>query len=110
VWDLDSQLELPDEALHYLRDSFPMPEVVPVELQPRFRLVSRADFHARFASDRSHMLDEQGAWRAAPPSEPALRTEAETMNLGRWVDTESAFVGEVFDLPSLVQRLGGRIS
>ena len=105
VWDLDTQLPFPTEADRYLSESFPLHDEMKVELQPRFRLVPKDGLLARFASDRSHMRTADGAWRAEPPTLPAIGTAKETMNLWSWVDTEAAFVGEVFDLSGLRNRL-----
>ena len=110
VWDLDSQRSFPCSASSYLAASFPMNDRLRPEARPRFRLVPRAPFVAHFASDRSHMRAPDGTCRMPPPALPAIRTEGETMNLWSWVDTEAPFVGEVFDLPGLLARLGGGFS
>ncbi|HEU4407983.1 MAG TPA: protein N-terminal glutamine amidohydrolase [Polyangiaceae bacterium] len=101
VWDLDSRLPRPVDALEYLRETFRHERAVPAPLRPRFRVVPRAIFLDTFASDRSHMRLGDGGWLAPPPPRPPIRTAAEAMNLPRFVDTRRPFVGRLFDLAGL---------
>jgi len=81
VFDLDTLLPYPCDALRYVKEAL-RPED---SLRPRFRqmlrVVSAQEFVTHFASDRSHMLNEQGAWLAPPPSYSCIQTKDCPMNL-----------------------------
>ena len=64
------------------------------------------EFVRTFASDRSHMRTPSGHWTATPPAGPPIRAGGEAMNLTRFVDVETPYLGEVLDLPGLLARLG----
>lgn len=100
VYDLDTRLDFPTPLERWLDATFPM-EVPPV-YRPRFRIVDGDRFLARFESDRSHMKSEDG-WAAPPPPWPPI---SKGSNLMRFVDTETPFEGEVFDLEALRHRGG----
>lgn len=103
VWDLDSTLGLDIPLAAWLSASFEAGRV-PDPLRPRFRLVPADAFRRRFSSDRRHMRGPGGAF-AQPP--PPWETIGEGHNLDRFVDMrDSAFLGELFDLPALRRRLG----
>jgi len=97
VWDLDSTLGLPAPLDRWVEGSF-YPLVA--GLEPRFRVVDAPTYLARFASDRSHMLGPDGApLRPLPPWPPI----GAGMTLPRFIDLETPFVGQVLDLPALLQ-------
>lgn len=103
VIDADSTLPSPCPADIYLQASFP---ALPSELArhlPRFRLVPAGEYRETLASDRSHMRTPDGSWRGAPPPWTCI---GEGMNLMRFVDMQSDFVGHVVDLASLRAELG----
>lgn len=93
--DLDSRsgplLALDD----WLDASFPVPELIPDELAPTFRIVPAAEFLETFHTDRSHMLDENGTYRADPPSWEPLHQDS---NLWHFVAPQSDAPGIVMDL------------
>ncbi len=105
VWDLDTTLELPAPAAHYLRRTFR--EGVPAELAPRFRVIDADVFTAAFASDRSHMRLAGGRYRKPPPPWPPLGAPGAEPNLMRFIDVEAPFLGEVLDLRGLHARVAG---
>jgi hypothetical protein len=67
-------------------------------------VVPASEYLARFSSDRSHMRDEDGTWKAEPPTLPVI---GQGMNLWRWVDMVEDWVGEVLDLPGMAKRMRG---
>jgi protein N-terminal glutamine amidohydrolase len=85
VWDPDTTLGFPVDVDVWLRQSFDPAD------PPRFRVVDAATYRSIFASDRSHMA---GSGKPVPPWPPI----GEGMNLMRFVDLETPFVGEVVDL------------
>lgn len=88
VWDPDTTLGFPIALDAWIRDSFNPAD------PPRFRVIDARTYRERFASDRSHMA---GSGKAPPPWPPI----GEGMNLMRFVDLETPFLGEVVDLESL---------
>jgi hypothetical protein len=105
IWDLDSDLPFPCPALEYLAETFPYAGALPPELEPCFRRVEGPAFRAAFASDRSHMRGEDGAWLAPPPPWPAIRTPGATMNLMEFVEMGEGGPGQIFTLGQLRARL-----
>lgn len=71
LWDLDGRLDYPVTVELWLRTTFPFPELVPAQFQPRFAPIPAASFVRDFGSDRSHMRDAHGAWLHPPPPWPA---------------------------------------
>ena len=104
VYDLDTRLEFPERLERYLLATFPIDELIDPRLRPRFRVIDGETFRKTFASDRSHMLI-RGKYRAPPPEWPCIRSEAEAMNLDRFIDMEQPGEGEVVeDVRALVRR------
>lgn len=56
----------------WLRASFPPGVAVPATYRPRFRRCPAAGFLKAFGSDRRHMRDEAGSFRAPPPPWPPI--------------------------------------
>lgn len=110
IWDLDTRLGAPIDALEWVRLTFQDPTWVRAPFHPRFRVVPSATFLTEFATDRSHMRTPSGRWRRPPPSwDPP---GAPGMNLERWIDVsapgEEPGPGLVLDRAELVARLSGR--
>lgn len=107
VWDLDTLLPFPCDLDDWLRASFAPPGAIPDRYAPRFRVLDAQRYLDTFASDRSHMRRDDGAWTVAPPPWPCIQTAAASMNLMRFVDTQDpTFVGHIDDLPGLRRRFG----
>ncbi|MEX1368336.1 MAG: hypothetical protein AB1Z98_34715 [Nannocystaceae bacterium] len=107
IWDLDTTLGVPVPLGPYLRASFAYPDGFPPPFDARFRVVPAERYRQTLCTDRSHMLDEHGQHRAAPPPWPAIGTGT---NLMRFVDTTAEFEGEVVpltELPAALDRLLG---
>jgi len=74
-------------AERWLRASFPPGIVVPVVYRPRFRRCPADAFLSCFASDRSHMRDESGRFRAPPPPwPPIVATDGARNTLPQFLD------------------------
>ena len=92
LWDLDTRLGAPVEVRRWLAETF---RPCRPELAPRFRVIEADVYLRELASDRSHMKDEHGSWRADPPPWPVIGSGH---TLPRFIDMDDAFVGEVIDL------------
>ena len=92
VWDLDSTLGFPVPVVRYIRSSFvytdPSAQVnVPDVFKATLRLMTRERFVRLFSSDRSHMRNADGTWKADPPSwEPIFSPEKGNVLFSRFVD------------------------
>ena len=105
VWDLDSSegRRLPMER--WLEVSFEATKVLPEQLWPQFRVVDAERYLQVLASDRSHMRDSAGALiRRAPPWPPI--GERAHSNIDQFIEMESEFEGDVFDLEAFRRRFG----
>jgi hypothetical protein len=92
VWDPDTTLGFPVDVDVWLRESFGEAHA------PRFRIVDAPAYLKEFASDRSHM---RGSGKPPPPWPPI----GKGMNLLRFVDLETPFMGEVVDPDRLLAAL-----
>ena len=101
IWDLETTLDLPLSLDLWVMKSFP---VGIAARAPRFRVIDAPAYLSTFASDRSHMLGPTGLPLKPFPSWPRI---GEGMNLMRFVDLETPFLGEVLDLDALRRAAGG---
>lgn len=108
AWDLDSATPQLLPARAWLEASFHSVGLLPPQFEPRFRLVSCADYRRHLRSDRRHMRGPDGAPKAPPPDWPEIRGEPvpgfpdEGSNLERFLDTEDPeFLGELVSLAEL---------
>ena len=97
TWDLDSRLSVPVGFERWWAQTFPLMEALRRELQPRFRLLPAEEFLETFSSDRSHMLDDDGAWRHPPPPWERIYDAEEGMNLREFTEMSDERRGSLFD-------------
>jgi len=97
VWDLDTMLELPTSFSSYVEETFQIKRYELAEYSPQFRVIDRADFLSNFASDRSHMRNADGSWKATPPLWPAIKGASQS-NLMQLIDMGQANLGDVLNL------------
>jgi len=70
-----------------------------------FRVVPAPAFLQTFASDRRHMLKEDGSWLKPPPSYPCITAPHTTHNLEEFISMDSsAGLGEVLSLTEFVKK------
>ncbi|QDG49466.1 hypothetical protein FIV42_01540 [Persicimonas caeni] len=108
VWDLDTLVGAPVPFAVWWQATFPFGATVPEPFQPQFRVVPAGVFLQTFSSDRSHMRDAQGHWQAPPPEWAPIFRPDEGMNLDRFIDMDSDFVGEVLDAAAMRRRFGSQ--
>ncbi|EFN57465.1 hypothetical protein CHLNCDRAFT_13094, partial [Chlorella variabilis] len=70
VFDLDTTLPFPCSLADYRRHALLGAANLPQHYRRFYRVVPGALFVRHFASDRSHMRDEAGAWLHTPPPYP----------------------------------------
>ncbi|XP_052801092.1 protein N-terminal glutamine amidohydrolase-like [Mya arenaria] len=104
VYDLDSRLSFPVRFEEYaFRTIHPCSTLKP-QFRRRFRVVAASTFLATFASDRSHMLDDEGRYLKPPPDYPPIRTEASENNIQEFISMDPAVgVGNVMDFEHFYQ-------
>lgn len=82
VYDPDSLLDLPVPEDHYVRAAFPGEVVDPGGyLAARFACVPAKQYLEHFSSDRGHMRNPDGTYKAEPPPWPPVYREEEGNNL-----------------------------
>lgn len=106
VWDRDSRLPCPAPARDWYAATFPVP--VKPEFKPWFRVVGARELSAHFASDRRHMLEEEGGWRAPPPPWPPIVSPTGAVHtLDAFVDVVGPGPGQVFDEAGFMSWMAG---
>jgi hypothetical protein len=98
VWDPDTTLGFPVDIDPWVGGSF---YPLHPDFAPRFRVIDGPTYLSSFASDRSHMLGPDGVPLKPLPPWPRIGVG---MNLPRFVDMETPFVGELVDLESFRRK------
>lgn len=104
VWDFDSRLSTPVDFETWWNRTFPGLAVLSEEFLPKFRVVPAAEFLEVFSSDRSHMQKSDGSFIHAPPEWEPIFDASRGMNLGRFVDMEDEFCGELLEAEQFRER------
>ncbi|MCJ8329600.1 MAG: hypothetical protein HRT89_21025 [Lentisphaeria bacterium] len=84
VYDFDSRLGFPIALSDYLQQSFQ--KDIAAEHQAKFKVIPATDFLAKFASDRRHMVDDDGLFIADPPDWDCITTNESSFNLDAFID------------------------
>lgn len=108
VFDLDTALPFPCPLADYYSHAIQSEECFRPRYRRYFRVISGGSFLAHFASDRSHMLNDEGHWNAPPPSYPPIQTETCSNNLDSYISMSSSsdHFGRVFDLGGFYEQFG----
>eukprot|EP00249_Psilotum_nudum_P009364 c21883_g1_i2 orf=687-1322(+) len=80
VWDLDTLLPFPVTFREYVEQSFHPSLSLARDLQRLFRVVAASVFIRCFASDRRHMQNADGTWKAPPPRYDCIIAEDGTVH------------------------------
>ncbi|SAL99971.1 hypothetical protein [Absidia glauca] len=85
VYDLDTTLPFPCSLTDYIIESFQPHRILTAEYQRCFRLIPAGLFLQHFASDRSHMISQDGSYYSPPPPYPPITSSnGNTMTLPRY--------------------------
>lgn len=105
VYDLDTELPFPCRFEKYMTESIRNDNILHEVYKRCFRVIPASDFLTTFASDRSHMLKEDGTWMAVPPSYPCISTAENKNNLHEFICMrKNAGVGTVYTTAELLHR------
>ncbi|CAG0916503.1 unnamed protein product [Notodromas monacha] len=105
VYDLDSELPFPTFFHKYVTETFRTDEVLKPEYHRYFRVVPAEQFLRIFASDRSHMLKEDGSWLKPPPNYPPIVSQVSQNNLENFISMNpNVDLGHVYTLKQLVAQ------
>jgi hypothetical protein len=94
VFDLDTTLGLPVLFQTYVNATFRMSDRGLDEYAPKFRVIDAKEFVSLFSSDRSHMRNSDGTWKATPPTWPLIEGTGEP-NLMQLADMSNPLTGKV---------------
>lgn len=104
VYDLDTIMAFPCPLLNYLQQVIQSDCKMKKEYHRKFRIIDASTFLATFASDRSHMRQQNGEYVQPPPDHPPIRTDDEIMNLDDFIDMSPVIgEGKVKDLKGLMK-------
>ncbi|XP_062570009.1 protein N-terminal glutamine amidohydrolase-like [Saccostrea cucullata] len=108
VYDLDTTLTFPCDFRRYYEESIKDDRLFKPEFQRLFRVIPAAEFLQTFASDRSHMLTQDGQWMSPPPVYPPIKTEECSNNIQEFISMEKEFNhGVVLSLQELLEKFMG---
>ncbi|XP_045171566.1 protein N-terminal glutamine amidohydrolase-like isoform X2 [Mercenaria mercenaria] len=98
VYDLDTRLDFPCPFQQYVRQGIQSCASLKPEFQRLFRVIPAEEFLSTFASDRSHMLDDDGKWLKPPPAYPCIKTLDSANNIKEFMSMDPKVgVGKVMD-------------
>ncbi|CAO3589680.1 unnamed protein product [Absidia cylindrospora] len=85
VYDFDTTLSFPCPLAEYIDKSFQPNIPLKTQFIRRYRMIPGELYIQKFASDRSHMISENGDYHAPPPTYPAIvASDGNTMSLPRY--------------------------
>lgn len=102
VFDFDSLCNFPSKPAYYLKSSFAdCRPYLSEEFSPYFRVLPAVEYCQQFASDRTHMLDDQGGYLHEPPQ---WDTIGSANNFPSYIDFENKETGNIFSLEEMLER------
>ncbi|KAI9321238.1 protein N-terminal glutamine amidohydrolase [Dichotomocladium elegans] len=109
IYDQDTVLPFPCPLKAYILEAFrPFVPLLP-SFRRLYRLVPAQAYLDHFASDRSHMLDDDGNFMMPPPPYDPIRTKDCIMNLHDYIEMSKdagkpEYYGEVLSEEAFLQR------
>lgn len=108
IYDLDTMLSFPCPVQEYLSEALKCSWVIKPEYRQMLRVVTADRFLEVFASNRSHMMQEDGTWLSPPPKHPLIQTSSSSNNLNKFIgmtdELRSEEYGSVFTLKEFLKR------
>lgn len=100
IYDFDSTLSIPLNAVEYLKKTFDEKDHLRAEHLPLFKSITAIDYVDSFFSDRSHMMDEQGNWLSSPPDWQIIGKN-KNLPLAKLQDFSSTSEQKIYNLQEL---------
>ncbi|VDK64630.1 unnamed protein product [Onchocerca ochengi] len=95
IYDFDTTLTFPCDAQIYWIETF-RPELnLDANYRRYFRIISSSDYLQHFSSDRSHMLETYGNYKAPLPSWPAIYDPDIGNNLHSFISMDSDLLKDI---------------
>ncbi|XP_040580352.1 protein N-terminal glutamine amidohydrolase [Lepeophtheirus salmonis] len=89
IYDFDSSIGFKVNFDKYVEMTFhPEWELDPI-FQQKFRVIPAEVYLKTFASDRSHMINENGVWRRPPPPQSLISTPESKNNIQQFISMDS---------------------
>nr|XP_039255419.1 protein N-terminal glutamine amidohydrolase-like [Styela clava] len=85
IYDLDTMLGFPCSLEEYATEAFNFNMKLKPQFERLLRVVPATEFLKTFASDRTHMLTEDGEWTSPPPDYPPISSSSSTNNLQSFI-------------------------
>ncbi|XP_029023299.1 protein N-terminal glutamine amidohydrolase [Betta splendens] len=105
IYDLDSLLSFPCSLKLYGAEALRSDHNIRPKYHRKLRVVPANTFLSNFASDRSHMKNQDGSWRMPPPPYAPIHTTESHMNLNDFISMDPAVgMGTVFSLTQFLQK------
>eukprot|EP01026_Neomeris_dumetosa_P005654 TRINITY_DN11650_c0_g1_i1.p1 TRINITY_DN11650_c0_g1~~TRINITY_DN11650_c0_g1_i1.p1 ORF type:complete len:149 (-),score=4.42 TRINITY_DN11650_c0_g1_i1:105-551(-) len=110
IWDLDSMMNFPCSFQEYCKDALQTQMQLNQNYERKYRVIEGEIYLRFFASDRSHMLRQDGSWLAPPPQyDPIISEDGQKMNLMQFIDmniSEKFRFGQVLDQEEFMRFFG----
>ncbi|WP_372371428.1 hypothetical protein [Candidatus Uabimicrobium sp. HlEnr_7] len=103
IFDFNTLLPFPCNAQHYCAYTFP--KKLPKEHQIYTRQIPMKDYHQKFYSDRSHMLDKNQKPLQPFPNWPAITGKKPHYTLDEYVDFKQQKISKVLPLDKFFTNL-----
>ncbi|KAK6968576.1 protein N-terminal glutamine amidohydrolase [Biomphalaria glabrata] len=105
VYDLDTELGFPCTLKEYVSACIGDERTLKKQFWRMFRVIPALEYLSTFASDRSHMLNDEKEWLATPPKYPPIKCLGVDNNISEFISMDqSTNHGDVFNLQQFLSR------
>nr|CAB3267743.1 protein N-terminal glutamine amidohydrolase-like [Phallusia mammillata] len=105
IYDMDTKLPFPCALEKYVLETFKPDMVLRPGFERLLKVIKAREFLDRFASDRSHMIKDDGSWLATPPAYPCICTKDSKMNLDDYMNMTPG-IGDVYTVSNFMGHFG----